>query len=141
PEARGPAELEARQGISGEQAAEEGNAGRDSGDEESVPRPLREHGQLEQVVEVLEGRVQREEGIHLDVVQLPIGTDGGDHHPVEREQRRPNHQRQGDMERDCALEGTPVAYGHGQSLFRMYQSWNTMTMRRNGKRKSEIEAP
>src|SRR4030095_12065110 len=102
--------------------------------------PPREHGQLEQIVEVAQGRVQREEGVHLHVVELHVRADGGDHPPVERKQGSHYHDRQRDLEREGALEPAPVLDRH-QSLRRMYQSWNTITMSRNGNRVSEIEAP
>src|SRR5262245_9070077 len=87
------------------------------------------------------GWMEREEGIRSDVVELGIGTDGGDHHPVERKQRHADHEHQRNLERHRPFERPSVADGHGQSLRRMYQSCNTMTTRRKGNRKSEIEAP
>src|SRR5262249_60238852 len=102
---------------------------------------LGEQGKVEKRAEVREGGMEREEGVRAEVVELGIGTDGGDHHPVERKQRHADHEHQRDLERHRPFEWASVPDRHPQSLRRMYQSWNTMTTRRNGKRKSEIEAP
>src|SRR5262249_48644232 len=90
---------------------------------------------------MVESGMQRVERIRPDVVELGVGTDGGDHHPVEGKQRHPYHEHQRDLERQRPLDRASVARRHRQSLRRMYHSWNTMTTRRNGKRESEIEAP
>src|SRR5262249_51041065 len=89
----------------------------------------------------LEGRMEREEGIDPDVVQLGIRSDGGDRHPVKREEGGDDDERQRDVEGERAPERPAGPDRHGQSLRRMYQRWNTLTTRRNGKRVSEIEAP
>src|SRR5207247_9064138 len=81
--------------VARQQPAEERDGGGRAGDEEGVPEPVRERGLLEQVPEVLEGRMERPEGGVVDgpprAVELGIWADGGDQHPVEGEER-PDHE-------------------------------------------------
>jgi hypothetical protein len=53
PERCRPAELQPRQGVAGEQPAEERDRRRHRRDEQGIPGPAGEHGQLEQVLEML----------------------------------------------------------------------------------------
>src|SRR5262245_399680 len=91
----GEGELEAAQGIAGEQSTKERDGGGETGDEERVPQPVGKRGLGEQVPEVLQRRVHRPErrvvGGAPRAVELGIGSNGRDQHPVEGEEG-PDHE-------------------------------------------------
>src|SRR5215471_2054269 len=108
---RGVAELEVADDV-GEGNEEQGRGHQvrhedGGGDEERVPQPVRKRRLGHQVPEVLEGGLQSPErrvvGGAPGTVQLGVGPDGGDEHPVEGEQGADDEDGEGNVEEDPPL--------------------------------------
>src|SRR5262249_46038749 len=103
----GHGEAQAAQRVAGQQATEERDDGGDGGDEERVPQPVRKRRLGHQGPEVLEGGLQSPErrvvGGAPGTVQLGVGPDGGDEHPVEGEQGADDEDGEGNVEEDPPL--------------------------------------
>src|SRR5215813_14018137 len=95
-------EAEPPEGIAGEEPAEERDGGGETRNEEGVPQPVRECRLPEEIDEVLEGGIERPErrvvGSAPGAVELGVGTDRGDEHPVEGEQGTDHEDGQRDVE-------------------------------------------
>ena len=100
-EAAGAREVEPRQRIARQHAAEQRDQGRGDRDEHRVEHPAAEVRLLEQVGEVLERRLVGPERLVVHrvprPVQLAVGTEAGDDHPVEREEQHEDEQDQRDV--------------------------------------------
>ena len=107
-------ELEAPEGIAREEPAEERDQRRHARDEERVPQPAGERRLRHQVAEVLQRRRERPERrvVHgaPGAIELGVGADGGDQHPIEREQRADDEHGQRDVEVHPLLP--PALYDH-----------------------------
>src|SRR5262249_33192339 len=141
----------------------------DDGDEERVPEPVGERGLGEEILEVLQRGIERPERRVVDgaprAVQLGVGTDGRDQHPVERKQRADDEDRQRNVEVHPPLprpfyDHLPTAPApverrvacprsawhrharcHAASSLRRYRNCTQTTMKRTGSMKREMAAP
>src|SRR5262249_27912564 len=111
--------------------------------EERVPDPVRKARLLQQVLDVLQRRMQRPERRAVDrpprAVELGVGADGRDQHPVERKQRADHEDRERDVEVHPLLPA-PLDH-HAASSLRRYLSCSQTTMNSTGSMKSEMAAP
>src|SRR5207237_4160691 len=136
--------LQPRQRVAGEQPAEERDAGGHDGDEERVPEPVRERRLLEQVAEVLQRGVERPErrvghGAPR-AVELRVGTDGRDEHPVEGKEGADQEHGERNVEVDPALPRLLDDH-YAPSSRRRYRSCTQTTTNSTGSMKSEMAAP
>ena len=87
----------------------ERHEGRHDGDEHRVVGPGEEVRLGEQVDVVLERRLMDDQRHDLRVVELPVRLDGGDEHPVEREERRHQEEPERQVEPTRPKPESPAA--------------------------------
>ena len=109
--------VQPRQGVAGKHAAYERDGRGRQRDEHRVPQPGRKQRLLEQIPDVVQGRLPRPERVVVDrvprPVQLAVRPHRRDHHPVEREQQEQQEESHRDVEED-----PPSPYGafdHGST--------------------------
>src|SRR5262249_31585598 len=73
-------------------------------------------------------------------VQLGVGTDGRDEHPVEREQGPDDEDGQRDVEEHPRLPPALQDHGQAPSSRRRYRSWTQTTRSRTGNMQRETAA-
>src|SRR5207253_6954701 len=132
------------QRVTGRQRQRQGDQDDQRADDQRVPEPCQVERLLEEKLQIRQGQVVVEDQrVVLEVVEVAIGLERRQQHPVERERQQRRERGDGGVEPDLLRDLTRASrlHAHATSARRAICSMTTATTTSTGNRKSEIAAP